>query len=1681
MRPVQIGVVIGLSLALAVLGLQGPSVGGSDSLQHQSSALRSESPVASAPTNESPRMVAGHGDSNTEESNVALNGNLIAGEPTIICVGEAALATQLREAVTDWNTRLSGLGFTAFDLRELSSTAECENLTGVHVVVRTGDCTSGGACYNNIPPRAEALPRQTFRRKGKSFAEIEYETTTIRKSTFMHELGHVLGLSDYKSCDALRGQGAASFDPDPHNQHFALMYNASDRLCRPLEEDMITGRDIRDLYEAYHVSAITHVELAGSPTLSPSGLKVTLQWDNGANELYHNASHIAVFARDPVTSAWKHVDVATLGTDVAFGDKQMEVTLPGTPPILPGAPTLYPTKLKIVGLTRGDIRWLGREVNTPTDNAARWELDRELRINAVAYTEGDPTYVSGTFVKGTKAVSDPRVLSVSLSPRYCWTNSQLKVSTRLTGGAATWDEHTVRHQFKGSADSVESTSIECGASGAAREFATIGEWSSEGVSTATERIDGVVVYARTEPAEIAMSFTVASNTCTGSMIDVNWLVSPWAVGTRLLIDDTAITTVTIAGGNANGTSSVACDGGDAITDGFAIREDGSGVAVTTIDSIAAAGTGALTAHAVASSVPGAYDVELSWGAVNGARRYRAKYVDSKGVEHEVRPVTGQGDTRSTEFESLLGGSTYTFMARAERGRATTGWVPVSVTLPRDPLFQVTDIRARREEVSVTVGGVGARDAARATDISFSYDLRLEERVSDTEGTSYVRRLTSMTPKNVSLYTHTFVNSKENPKALQSGRTYRVKARLVVGEAFGEWVHAKELAATFDLSHSVTSKSAALSWGAASGATSYIVRLGEGAEVPVLRGTSYQFLNLSPEQDYVLNVRAVYGALVYSAWSSVNVTTSAATPAPPAPQPKASFGAFDSDGDYSVRLSWPAVAGASGYVASFDGKVEDGRPSVYDCPTPASGRKRVYCDLTADQTYEFEVRAVNSNDDASEAGTVKLCLGPCEIRVSNVSTSSVTLNWTGLHPNVWIHHLRVVEGVQQRGVGSSTTTSHRLSGLTLNPETKYRAEVQTWYAGASGYTNWVGVEFTTPAAPKPDPLTLTVKPSRATCLTGESVTLSWSVTGGSGKHTVSVNGTRQSGSSASVTCQSTAGAQTVSVVATDTVHATLTKTQTITLTVTKPKVEAPTELSVDADVTSLTLKWKGPAGATGYGVRIDRGAETTLLSTTTNNPFSGLTPSTKYKLEVRAYVGDDTSLWASIDGTTTAPPALALTASASTDSCETGGEVSVNWAVTGGSGKHTVTVDGVAQTGSSTKVTCQATAGTQSVTVKATDTTYPQLSATQMLTLTVIKPNVEAPTKLGVDAEVTKLTLKWEGPDAATGYGVRRDGGAETKLPATTLSHPFSGLTPSTKYKLEVRAYIDADYSVWSSIEATTLSPPPLVLTAKVEPTSCETNAQVTVSWTVTGGSDSHAVSVDGDKKSGASAKVTCQASAGTQSVTVKATDTTYPQLTATRTLSLTVTKPAPPTSATAQIRARHLSDNRVEFRLRLADGTEETTAKRYMKLPEVTAGRWYSSSPFTTSIEGVEYTLGVVSARLDNTVCPAFVAVTFIPTGGERITPTKYKLPVDREADLWAMTSEFAVPLKPTSTALRSAQVGGGLPDGCSARGSQRRSRPRGRTDAGRRARCARRSPRRQGPDHLHRSADGSRDQRPDQ
>lgn len=79
--------------------------------------------------------------------------------------------------------------------------------------------------------------------------------------------------------------------------------------------------------------------------------------------------------------------------------------------------------------------------------------------------------------------------------------------------------------------------------------------------------------------------------------------------------------------------------------------------------------------------------------------------------------------------------------------------------------------------------------------------------------------------------------------------------------------------------------------------------------------------------------------------------------------------------------------------------------------------------------------------------------------------------------------------------------------------------------------------------------------------------------------------------------------------------------------------------------------------------------------------------------------------------------------------------------------------------------------------------------------------------LGADED--SLTLGWDAHPYAEGFEVRIDGGTPIDVGLTTL-HMWDDLDPLTMYELEVRAYLDGDFSDWASIDGTTDPEPPPV-------------------------------------------------------------------------------------------------------------------------------------------------------------------------------------------------------------------------------------------------------------------------------
>jgi hypothetical protein len=85
-----------------------------------------------------------------------------------------------------------------------------------------------------------------------------------------------------------------------------------------------------------------------------------------------------------------------------------------------------------------------------------------------------------------------------------------------------------------------------------------------------------------------------------------------------------------------------------------------------------------------------------------------------------------------------------------------------------------------------------------------------------------------------------------------------------------------------------------------------------------------------------------------------------------------------------------------------------------------------------------------------------------------------------------------------------------------------------------------------------------------------------------------------------------------------------------------------------------------------------------------------------------------------------------------------------------------------------------------------------------------------PTSVAADPGLISILLTWAAPasgDPPTGYEVRIDGGSPIDVGAD-LFHSFTGLSPSTTYTLEVRAYNLGGESSWVSIDSTTDSLPP---------------------------------------------------------------------------------------------------------------------------------------------------------------------------------------------------------------------------------------------------------------------------------
>ena len=176
---------------------------------------------------------------------------------------------------------------------------------------------------------------------------------------------------------------------------------------------------------------------------------------------------------------------------------------------------------------------------------------------------------------------------------------------------------------------------------------------------------------------------------------------------------------------------------------------------------------------------------------------------------------------------------------------------------------------------------------------------------------------------------------------------------------------------------------------------------------------------------------------------------------------------------------------------------------------------------------------------------------------------------------------------------------------------------------------------------------------------------------------------------------------------------------------------------------------------------------------------------------------------------------------------------------------------------------------------------PQDPATLTLTVT--------PTQRHCLVRQQNLPLQWQvvggvAPYTVTVGGAASSGGAhEVDCPTT------AGTTTVPLVATDIQA---PAASVTQNL--TLIATPPLVVSAVANPTTCETDGQTQITWTVLGGADPHTVTVDGETVSTSPTTVDCGA-VGSQMVVVAATDSSAPdQLSHRQEVALTVTSPAAP-------------------------------------------------------------------------------------------------------------------------------------------------------------------------------------------
>ncbi|PKQ63141.1 hypothetical protein BZG02_10285 [Labilibaculum filiforme] len=623
---------------------------------------------------------------------------------------------------------------------------------------------------------------------------------------------------------------------------------------------------------------------------------------------------------------------------------------------------------------------------------------------------------------------------------------------------------------------------------------------------------------------------------------------------------------------------------------------------------------------------------IGWNAVSGAQSYDLQIREQGGAWQNINTAE-----ITYNYSGATAETTYEFQVRANNDAGSSSYSAIaSVITEAAPTVPVAPSNLTASNITYNSLSVNWDSVTDATD----YDLDSRP----LGGTWTTVNLTSTNFDFTDLISETTYE-------------FQVRANNAIGtSANSNLIAATTLIAptapnvpTNLIASNITYDSFTITWDVTTDATEYDlnVRPVGGTWTSITQTTtSYEYSDLTAETSYEFQVRAT-NSIGSSEYSAIETATTLIAPA----APTTPVNLLASNITYNAfTITWDASTDATDYDLNLR-PVGGTWTSINQTATSYE-----YTDLTAETSYEFQVRATNSigSSEYSAIETATTLIAPAapatpvNLLASNITYNAFTIAWdASTDATDYDLNVRPVGGTWTSI--NQTATSYEYTDLTA--ETSYEFQVRANNAnGSSAYSGIVSA--TTLVGP-----TAPVAPSNllATNITYNSFTISWDVVTDASDYDLDI---REAGGTWSTMNTSTTTYNYTSAIASTIYEFRVRSNNEIgsgeysaieSLTTDPiPVPEVPTALSAsNITSSSFSLSWDNMEFAATYELQIRAQGESWELFTTsaTSFDYSGAMAETSYEFQVLASNSTGSSAYTSIQSVTTLPEA------ATPDYCE----------------------------------------------------------------------------------------------------------------------------------------------------------------------------------------------------------------------------------------------------------------------------------------------------------------------------------------------------------------------------------------------------------------------------------------------